>query len=183
MNIEVLMDEIRKTGMHESFVNIGDRACCDECFNLISRPDGKWEIFYGEHGQKTNLRVYDSEEEAADAFLKLMKEKSKGRPEDRLPFLPVGSVVRLAGGNVNLVIVARALHVKDKNGRKVYYDYGAFPYPHGLVDGNMAYFQKDAIEDVLFVGFINEQEEQIVQHLLKFNEANKGIPKGNKDSL
>ena len=97
--------------------------------------------------------------------------------------MPVGSVVRLAGGNVNLVIVARALHVKDKNGRKVYFDYGAFPYPHGLVDGNMAYFQKDAIEDVLFVGFINEQEEQIIQHLLKFNEANKGIPKGNKDSL
>ncbi len=112
-----------------------------------------------------------------------LKNTSPAEAKDNLTFLPVGSVVRLAGGNVNLVIVARALHVKDKNGRKVYYDYGAFPYPHGLVDGNMAYFQKDAIEDVLFVGFINEQEEQIVQHLLKFNEANKGIPKGNKDSL
>ena len=183
MDIERLRKEIKKTGIPERMVHIGDRPIFDERFNLIKREDGKWEVFYGEHGFKSDLCVYETEEEAEKGLIQFIKGNSAVNPLDSLPFLPVGSVVRLAGGNVNLVIVARALHVKDKNGRKVYFDYGAFPYPHGLVDGNMAYFQKDAIEDVLFVGFINEQEEQIVQHLLKFNEANKGIPKGNKDSL
>ena len=112
-----------------------------------------------------------------------IKNSGPAKPADNLAFLPVGSVVRLIGGNVTLVIVARALHVKDKKGQTVYFDYGAFPYPHGLVDGKMAYFQKEAIEDVLFVGFVSDQEKQMVQHLLKFNEANKNMPKGNKDSL
>lgn len=183
MNIEQLKNKIEKMKITDCHVNIGEEPNYEESINLVKRPDGKYEVFYGEHGQKTNLTVYDTEEEAADAFLKFAQDNSPAKPEDNLPFLPVGSVVHLAGGNVNLVIVARALHVKDKKGQTVYFDYGAFPHPHGLVDGNMAYFQREAIEDVLFVGFINEQEEQIVKRLIKFKEINKNIPKGNKDSL
>ena len=102
---------------------------------------------------------------------------------EELEYLPVGSVVRLEGGNVNVVIVARALIVNDANGQPVYFDYGAFIYPHGLVDGNMAYFQRDTIEKVLFVGYIDEDEKQMVQQLIQFEEAYKDIPRGNKDSL
>ena len=102
---------------------------------------------------------------------------------EELEYLPVGSVVRLEGGKVNVVIVARALIVNDAYGQPVYFDYGAFIYPHGLVDGNMAYFQRDTIEEVLFVGYIDEDEKQIVQQLIQFEEANKDIPRGNKDSL
>ena len=41
---------------------------------------------------------------------------------EELEYLPVGSVVRLEGGSVNVVIVARALIVNDANGQPVYFD-------------------------------------------------------------
>ena len=52
---------------------IGSSPNYDERFNLLIREDGKYEIFYGEHGQKSNPRVYDNEEEAADAFYEIVK--------------------------------------------------------------------------------------------------------------
>ena len=70
MTVEKLEEEIERRKLNTSFINIGDRGNFDECFNLLSRDDGKWEIFYGEHGQKTNPVVYDTEEEAAEAFLR-----------------------------------------------------------------------------------------------------------------
>lgn len=54
-------------------LTIGRSPNYDERFNLLIRDDGKYEIFYGEHGQKTNPRVYDNEEEAADAFYEIVK--------------------------------------------------------------------------------------------------------------
>ena len=74
MNIEQLRKEIKKLNINERLVNIGTEAYCEDCFNLIYRPeDGKWEVFYGEHGLKGNVRVYDTEEEAADEFLKMLR--------------------------------------------------------------------------------------------------------------
>ncbi|MBO4688033.1 MAG: hypothetical protein J5636_05925 [Clostridiales bacterium] len=54
-------------------LNISKCANYDERFNLLIRDDGNWEIFYGEHGQKTNPRVFDNEEEAADAFYEIVR--------------------------------------------------------------------------------------------------------------
>ena len=76
MDIEQLKQEIKKTGMKDRYIHIGTSPCCDDCFNLIKRQDGKWEIFYGERGQKVNLRVYITEEEATDVFLKLIQKNT-----------------------------------------------------------------------------------------------------------
>ena len=103
--------------------------------------------------------------------------------EEELPFLPVGSVVRCKGSNQNVVIAARALLVNDKNEQTVYFDYGAFYYPQGLVDQNILYFQREAIEEVVFVGYINDSEKQIMEHLLQFEEKNKDVPRGNVNSF
>lgn len=100
-----------------------------------------------------------------------------------LDFLPVGSVVRCKGSKQNVVIVARALLANDKNDQTVYFDYGAFYYPQGLVNQNVLYFQRDAIEEVVFVGYINDSEKQIVQQLLQFEEKNKDVPRGNVNSF
>ena len=151
----------------------------DQAMNLLKNGD-KWEVFFCERGGKAVLKTFDTESEACEYMLEELRPSGIG---ELLPFLPVGSVVRLEGGNVNLVIVARALLATDKNGRKVYYDYGAFPYPHGLVNKNMAYFQQEAIEEVLFTGLINDQEKQMVQQLLKFKETYKEVPRGKRDSL
>ena len=183
MHIEHVTEEIKKAGIPEKLVYIGEMPMYDERYNLIKRQDGKMEVFFGEKGCKTNLQIFECEEKAIDAFLERLKKHISGPIPKDLPFLPVGSVVRCIGGKINVVIVARAVIAQDKNGNPVYFDYGAFFYPHGLVDGNMAYFQRDAIEEVLFIGYINDQEERIVQYLLKFAEENKDIPRGDKDSM
>ena len=46
-------------------VNIGERPCYDEMFNLVRQENGKWATFYGEHGGTTNKREYDSPGEYA----------------------------------------------------------------------------------------------------------------------
>lgn len=74
MNIEQLKEEIKKTGMEDKYIQIGTTPYCEDCFNLLKRQDGKWEIFYGEKGRKVNVRIYDTEEEAADQFLKLIQQ-------------------------------------------------------------------------------------------------------------
>ena len=72
--------KLKELGLDPGFVNIGERAYCDECFNLLSREDGKWEVFYGEHGQKTNVRIFETEEKAAEALLEILtRGRKKGR--------------------------------------------------------------------------------------------------------
>ncbi|MBP5310254.1 MAG: hypothetical protein J6Z05_06630 [Lachnospiraceae bacterium] len=73
MDIAQLKTELKKMGFNDRSVHIGESPYCEECFNLIKLDGGKWEIFYGEHGQKTNPRVYDTEEEACEGLLKMIK--------------------------------------------------------------------------------------------------------------
>lgn len=80
MNIKQLEDELETWGLDYRNINIGDRPYYDECFNLIHRTDGSWEIFYGEHGQKTNPQVFEDEEEACYAFYELIR-KNMGGPK------------------------------------------------------------------------------------------------------
>ena len=58
-------------------VNIGERPCYDEMFNLVRQENGKWATFYGEHGGTTNKQEYDTEEEAADALWAILEDAVK----------------------------------------------------------------------------------------------------------
>ena len=78
MNIKQLEAEIETWGLDKRNINIGERGAYDECFNLIRRKDGTWEMFYGEHGQKTNPQVFGNEEAACDAFYQLLKKNLHG---------------------------------------------------------------------------------------------------------
>ena len=87
MNYECLRKEIiKKTGIYKRTVHVGDTPFCEECFNLIEREDGKWEVFYGERGQKTNLEVYDTAEEASRALIERIKGKRLPRQKTSLHF-------------------------------------------------------------------------------------------------
>ncbi len=183
MDIDNIMKEIKKIGISDEIVHIGKTPNYGERINLIKRQDGKLEVFYGVHGCKSDLHVYESEETAVNAFLERLRKQDSRHAMDCFSFLPIGSVVRCKGGTVDVIIIARAVLAKGKNGEPVYYDYGALLYPYGLVNGNMAYFQKEDIEEVLFVGYINDREEKVVQYLHQFEEAKKDVPRGNKDSL
>ena len=67
--IRALHKRIKKCGVPDMFIVIGTTPYCEECFNLLKREDGKWEVFYGEHGQKSNPRVFDTFEEAGDDLI------------------------------------------------------------------------------------------------------------------
>lgn len=74
--------------------------------------------------------------------------------------LPIGSVVKLDGINHLVMIYGRNV-VQSTTGKQ--YDYVGCPYPQGFI--NNAYnifFNKDAIETLVFKGYEN-QEERILR--------------------
>ncbi len=70
--------------------------------------------------------------------------------------LPCGSIVKLAAGERFLMICGRVV-VADGNDR--IFDYVGTLYPEGLSKpDDMYFFDRDAIERILFIGFQDENE-------------------------
>lgn len=96
---------------------------------------------------------------------------------DRPSYLPLGSVVLLKGGTQKLLVIARAIRVK--NGDKLlFFDYGGVPYPQGLVNDRMAYFNADGISRVVFEGYRDVDDANMVDNILQYLEENPDIEKG-----
>lgn len=83
-----------------------------------------------------------------------------------LTFLPVGSVVRLKGGKVNLIIVG---YTPFEPGTDVVWDYLGAMWPMGVMasDRNLL-FNRDQIDEVIFEGFSNDKE---IEFRTKLEEA------------
>ena len=96
--------------------------------------------------------------------------------------LPLGSVVYLKEGNKKVVIIARGLVAKNGDGY-IYFDYGGVPYPEGLVDEKMAYFQHDAVTKVVFEGYTDLDDEATVEKINLFVEKHPDIPRGDVEQL
>ena len=94
---------------------------------------------------------------------------------EKMKWLPVGSVVRLKEGVKRLLIASR-LPLFDNEGEIVYYDYGAYLYPEGQISEHMFYFNHDDIEEVIFEGFTDEEEEKF-QEIMNENIENIPYPK------
>jgi len=70
--------------------------------------------------------------------------------------LPIGSVVLLKGGNKRIMICGR---IQVKTGANIIYDYSACYFPEGIVSpSSMFFFNRDAIDQVYFVGFQDKEE-------------------------
>ncbi|HBZ02936.1 MAG TPA: hypothetical protein DEO83_03895 [Lachnospiraceae bacterium] len=70
--------------------------------------------------------------------------------------LPIGSVVRLADTERDVMICGRIVVPDGKND---IYDYVGCIYPEGISSGDdLVFFNRDAIELLLFVGFQDVQE-------------------------
>ena len=70
--------------------------------------------------------------------------------------LPIGSVVMLKGGNKRIMIIGR---IQTKEGEDKIYDYSACYYPQGMVGSDSTFFfDRDAIEEVYFRGFEDDEE-------------------------
>lgn len=101
---------------------------------------------------------------------------------DRIDYLPLGSVVYLHEGNKKMIIIARGLVAKNGDGH-IFFDYGGVPYPEGLMDDQMAYFQHDGIKRIVFKGFSDLDDEATVEKINDYVESHPDIPRGNIKQL
>lgn len=70
--------------------------------------------------------------------------------------MPIGSVVRLIGGTHKIMICGR---IVCKTNEDNIYDYVACLYPEGITSTEeMYFFNRDAIEDVYFIGAQDQEE-------------------------
>ena len=93
-------------------------------------------------------------------------------------YIPLGSIVLLKGGMQKLLIVSRALNVKN-NKNVFFFDYGAVPYPEGLVSDQMVYFNHDNISKVVFEGYSDVDNENVVENINRYLKENPDIIRGN----
>lgn len=92
--------------------------------------------------------------------------------------LPVGSVVYLIDGNQKLVIVNRGAIV-EQEGQEVYFDYLGGIFPEGLNLEQVYYFNQEDIDEVVFEGYHDEEEERVSRLIEKWkNTEGKNRPKG-----
>lgn len=100
---------------------------------------------------------------------------------DKVDYLPLGSIVRLEGGVKKIIIVGRGLTVRINN--EVYFmDYAGFQYPEGLIGDQAAYFNHTDIEQIIFRGYSDDENEILVRHINKYAENDK-VVRGNAKEL
>ncbi len=69
--------------------------------------------------------------------------------------LPIGSVVKLTEGERSVMICGRIVVAE---GSDEIYDYVGCIYPEGMAGADVIFFNRDAIELLLFVGFQDSEE-------------------------
>lgn len=92
-------------------------------------------------------------------------------------WLPLGSIVLIKGGLQKLMIIARALNVKN-GGKEYFFDYGAVPYPQGLVNDQMAYFNHDGIAQVIHEGYRCPEDDNMVRIIRDYLDTHPNILRG-----
>lgn len=101
---------------------------------------------------------------------------------ERIELLPLGSIVYLKEGNKKVLIIARGLVAKNNDGF-VFFDYGGVPYPEGLQNDQMAYFQHESVSKVVFKGYTDLDDEATVEKIYDYMEKYPDIKKGDIKQL
>lgn len=92
-------------------------------------------------------------------------------------YLPLGSIVLLQGGVQKALIIGRGLNVR--NGQETFFfDYGAVAYPEGLVGDQMVYFNADKISRVVFEGYSDVDDENMVENINRYLAEHPDIKRG-----
>ena len=119
--------------------------------------------------------------DSMDSFFSSLIYQREGEKVEEQKYLSLGSIVLLEGGIQKLLIIARALNVKNGN-KEYFFDYGAVAYPEGLIGDQMAYFNKESIAKVVFEGFHDEDDAVFVQRIEKYLAENPNLQKGSAET-
>ena len=84
---------------------------------------------------------------------------------DSIKFKPLGSVISINGSEKRFMIIARALSIRTRDGKTAFFDYGAVMYPEGLIGKNIIYFQDKDIREVVFEGFDDPENAQLMERV------------------
>ena len=91
-------------------------------------------------------------------------------------FLPIGTVCQLKGTEQKVAITGFCM--KNQNLGDRVFDYVACYYPQGVFDPNKnILFDHDQIEEVVYMGFINEEEKAFKQRVKEALSSQNLIPK------
>ncbi len=97
-------------------------------------------------------------------------------------YLPLGSIVLLSGGTQKLLIIARAINATDSMNNQFFFDYGGVAYPEGLTGDQMAYFNCDAVETVIFEGYHDIEDEHMIRNINSYLNRNSDIKRGSPEA-
>lgn len=98
-----------------------------------------------------------------------------------MTLLPVGSIVYLAEGNQKMIVLNRGAIV-EQDSEQVFFDYCLGIYPEGLNPEEVFYCQSEDIDEVLFKGYVDDEELRFVNLYTKWknehsSKMKRGIPK------
>ncbi|ALD71413.1 DUF4176 domain-containing protein [Streptococcus gordonii] len=77
--------------------------------------------------------------------------------------LPIGTVVRVKNWDQNLMITS-LFPITEKFGKRGYFDFGATLLPLGVSNDEMAFFNKEDIEEIIFLGYVDVHFQQLIEN-------------------
>ena len=78
-------------------------------------------------------------------------------------FLPIGTVV-LKGADKNVMITN--YYVYSKSAKDKIYEYGGCPFPAGVKEDMTIGFDHSDIENIVFMGYVNEEQKELSKYLI-----------------
>ena len=160
--------------------NLDGKGRNDERYCLEFTKD-QWEVYYLERGVKTCDLFFNTEDEACQYIYDHFYNVKEKLMKTEMNYIPLGSVVLLKGGSQKLLIIGRAILVQN-NGKQFFFDYGAVAYPEGLIGDRMAYFNHDAISMVVFEGYKDVENENMIKNIQAYLDSNPNIVRGSRES-
>lgn len=97
---------------------------------------------------------------------------------DKVDFFPLGSIVKIRGSIRKTMIIGRGL-MALVNGKALYFDYGGCLFPEGILGDQIVYFNHQDVEEVIFSGYENEENREMVKKLrnwMEQSDAERGNP-------
>ncbi len=83
-----------------------------------------------------------------------------------IDYKPLGTIIKIHGIKKRFMIVQRATVTSLKDGdTKRFFDYGCVLYPEGLIKNQLIYIQDTDIEDVIFVGYTDQENTDALDRL------------------
>lgn len=86
--------------------------------------------------------------------------------------LPIGSIVYLKEGTSKIMILNRGPIIEQEEEHTMF-DYAGCFYPQGLAPDNVFYFNDENVDEIVFEGYKDNEEDRFQKLLSDWKEENK----------